>query len=925
MPLDLLTNLKSFIDAPCGGQWFRANLHVHAKGNTPDAIVEAAHKAGISLLAVTDHNSFAHVADVRSAAVKHSNGRLAVLSGIEITLHEGAHLIAIFDEDMTEDEQTSFLGAVGLPLDGSEKNVVKDHTCSEVLREISDRNGITLVPHPFTGAIGLLDSARKMPTRMDWLESGNLGLIQIPDDKVKYVGHDDSGTWQNRYILTSTPKKIIESTDYSFSPLPPGEAGKPDDIENGATWLKLGSLNANGLRQVTCEPRTRISQVPPTPPKRNRILGLTVTGGSFDGLQIPFASDLTCIFGENHSGKSAILDFISFAIARDAILVGEDRETERDTLFRRLNAILQSGSIVSLFLLRDGTAYCFTRLYAPTLDKDGKIAGIEHDPDIFRYDSDRHELVPEGYDGPSFLPEIYPQGHVGLLRRSAQTQLALIDDLAGLTTSRASREELRTRLHKNAEILTRLYETQEEQTGKVGRLASLKAQLADLEKSLAETNHDLWEASTPLTQGFRSKLETLKEALTGDCSATTIATCKMPEIVVDKEKMAESDLLESLATLSSGFNKKMEALYLQLATAVTELHNDATDILDKWDNAYARHSQELSRVLREKGFDSPEQHLQKIRHIKTEIQDILKMHQPALASTRTALAQTEKERYELLDAYRRACDEVQTDRTAMTTTLNDRLAPDIRVTFGKPDPSEYAALLGALCDQVSSKDHRISRREEQLGLIVGAVTPRQLAEAVVNNGSFRLDSKTTTTLASHCRITDNTQNVLCRLADKILALHELQVFEPDPVPQITVRREGMDKFADLLTQMSPGEQSSAILAIALMAREMPLLIDQPEDELGYSYIVNKIVPKILDAKTARQMIMISHNANIPVLGDAEWLMKVRNDPVEGQPKCSVERAGVFEDRRLTSHLLGLEGGERAFLIRQYRYAVPQRS
>ena len=106
---------------------------------------------------------------------------------------------------------------------------------------------------------------------------------------------------------------------------------------------------------------------------------------------------------------------------------------------------------------------------------------------------------------------------------------------------------------------------------------------------------------------------------------------------------------------------------------------------------------------------------------------------------------------------------------------------------------------------------------------------------------------------------------------------------------------------------------------------MPLIIDQPEDELGYSYIVNKIVPKILEAKRERQVMLISHNANIPVLADAEYLVKIRNDPVASQSKCTIEESGTFAHETMCDKLLELEGGERAFQIRQYRYAIPRRA
>uniref|UniRef100_UPI0040253184 AAA family ATPase n=1 Tax=Candidatus Wunengus californicus TaxID=3367619 RepID=UPI0040253184 len=356
MTMERLVDLRHFLNNKHGAQWYKVNLHVHAKGQNPDEIVEKAIEARISLIAITDHNTFRFVKSVQDAAKKRPEVNLVVLPGIEITLEEGAHILAIFDEDFDETKQTHFLGTLKIPLNGSDKTAVKDKTCSEVLTDITDSKGITVVPHPFSEDIGFLDKARKITTKMTWLESGNIGLIQILEDKVKFIGHYD-GTWHNRYILASTPKTQISLTDYSLSPINVSEAKSASEIDNGCSWLKMGSLTVRGLRQVTCEPRTCISQIQPVENKKYKLLGLTVKGGFFDGLKIGFSSELTCIFGENHSGKTAVFDFISFALGRDLSVLSIDRKDEYDLLLRRLNAILQPDGEVNLSLKKDNITY----------------------------------------------------------------------------------------------------------------------------------------------------------------------------------------------------------------------------------------------------------------------------------------------------------------------------------------------------------------------------------------------------------------------------------------------------------------------------------------------------------------------------------------------------------------------------------------
>jgi len=126
----------------------------------------------------------------------------------------------------------------------------------------------------------------------------------------------------------------------------------------------------------------------------------------------------------------------------------------------------------------------------------------------------------------------------------------------------------------------------------------------------------------------------------------------------------------------------------------------------------------------------------------------------------------------------------------------------------------------------------------------------------------------------------------------------------------------------LRTGLSPGEQSAALLTVALLTRTMPLILDQPEDELGYSYVVHLVVPKVLSAKASRQLLVVTHNANIPVLGDADHVIRMENRP--GEPKgraCVIDQAGCFEDPKVTAALLDLEGGAQAFQFRNHRYAL----
>ena len=86
-----------------------------------------------------------------------------------------------------------------------------------------------------------------------------------------------------------------------------------------------------------------------------------------------------------------------------------------------------------------------------------------------------------------------------------------------------------------------------------------------------------------------------------------------------------------------------------------------------------------------------------------------------------------------------------------------------------------------------------------------------------------------------------------------------------------------------LGELSTGQKATALLYLLLMETKAPLVLDQPEDNLDNRFISEGIVPKIRSEKRRRQFIFATHNANIPVLGDAELIvgMKAAGEAGEG--------------------------------------------
>lgn len=121
-------------------------------------------------------------------------------------------------------------------------------------------------------------------------------------------------------------------------------------------------------------------------------------------------------------------------------------------------------------------------------------------------------------------------------------------------------------------------------------------------------------------------------------------------------------------------------------------------------------------------------------------------------------------------------------------------------------------------------------------------------------------------------------------------------------------------------QLSLGQQQSVLLAIMLSAENnIPLIIDQPEDNLDGEFIYQSVIPVLRRAKERRQVIIVTHNANIAVLGDAEQIIVLRASNEYGR---IVSRGSIDDPETREAACALLEGSREAFQRRSRIYGVP---
>lgn len=147
---------------------------------------------------------------------------------------------------------------------------------------------------------------------------------------------------------------------------------------------------------------------------------------------------------------------------------------------------------------------------------------------------------------------------------------------------------------------------------------------------------------------------------------------------------------------------------------------------------------------------------------------------------------------------------------------------------------------------------------------------------------------------------------------------------------------------DELLSMSPGKKGTVLLILFLQisSAEYPILIDQPEDNLDNRTIYDLLCKIVKETKIDRQIIIVSHNANLVVATDSENIIvanqegqdlekkksEFRFEYVNGALEFSFEKdekiKGVLYQQGIKEHVCDiLEGGNEAFKQREKKYAI----
>ena len=152
-------------------------------------------------------------------------------------------------------------------------------------------------------------------------------------------------------------------------------------------------------------------------------------------------------------------------------------------------------------------------------------------------------------------------------------------------------------------------------------------------------------------------------------------------------------------------------------------------------------------------------------------------------------------------------------------------------------------------------------------------------------------------------------------------LDRLDLWFPEDSLDVQYSTTGDGQKLRSIQEGSPGQKTAALLAFLLSYGEEPLVLDQPEDDLDNHLIYELIVTQLREVKRHRQIIVVTHNPNIVVNGDAELVVALTARGGETQK----EREGSLQNKQVRDTICDvMEGGRDAFEQRYRRIALEGR-
>ena len=923
-----------------GSRWWKFDFHTHtpastdtpwAKKNLVLSLEDWLLKfmaAGVDCVAVTDHNSGASIDGLKAAYRRMKQQadegtppdgfrELTLFPGVEISVNGGFHLLAIFDPSATARTISDLLATVRYQGTDGDSDGVTRASPADVVQAVLDANGIPIPAHSDQEK-GLL---RVNPgTRECALDPHT--VRQVMDiEGLLAVEWLDTALPVPTYVEKELDRaaKVLGSDCHSFQ-----GSGVPG---SRFTWIKMARsalhgrrLTLEGLRLALLDGngvsvrRSDEGAFEPFQTPTHFVTGVEIDSARFMGNGAPERLEFTpyynALIGGRGTGKSTVVHAMRMAYRQEKELrrLGEKTEPYRQfTSFaepakgRDGDGALRDNTEILIDLMRDGAAH---RLH---WHQDGRGVVVEEQDGSGEWRASASQAV----TAERFPIQLFSQGQIAAMAGEGRQALLDVIDLAAEVGD----------LHRGFEEARRTYFSQRARLRELeGRLESrpeYERKLADMNRkleALARSHHaEILKAHQQALRQRREveitleqlqttsgRIESLvQDLLLDDWPAGTFDRAKDQDAIAWRAEAERvlTEAREALAKTAHSLAEKVEALGADRRLA--EWRRRA----DKAQTDY----QALQAALAEQGVTDP-QAFGRLVQGRQQLEGQLKQLDQLRKDREAHEAENQAQWMRVLDA-RKAITSARERFVSATLAANDFVRMKV-IGFGFEERSIERSLRSLLDVQDERFQHDILRFDggEPAGGLASEL-------AIADDRDVRLEEVKRRLIAADKGFGGHFRNYLQRKLETPEFSDHIRCWFPDDDLRIEYSRAGDGRDWSAITQGSQGQRSAALLAFLLAFGDEPLILDQPEDDLDNHLIYELIVRQIRENKQRRQLIIVTHNPNVVVNGDAEMVHAFDF----GGGQCRVAKRGALQEKAVREEVCRvMEGGREAFSRRWAR-------
>jgi DNA repair exonuclease SbcCD ATPase subunit len=615
---------------------------------------------------------------------------------------------------------------------------------------------------------------------------------------------------------------------------------------------------------------------------------IEVSGGFLPGLSVSLPPGLTCIIGARGSGKSTLAEAVRFALC--------GLSSAPKPCADLIQANLAGGALVTITASADGSSrYTIKR-------------GLKQNPVLLT--SDGRAINSVDLDRGTFLPlDAYSSLEIEAIADEVlgQKRRNLLDELRSdqMRNIQLSLGESTRALEANADRIRTAQRTIQDLTEQIEELGDVRARLNAILPADRESGADFGRLSRQqqLNQREVAKLDSAERDL--KTLAQTLDQLRREALSVFAARLVEDQSAnagtlrpydDGLAALLGPVEKHIYAIQTRIHEAQTSLAEARERIAE----FHTNHAGEMTKLAALNQAASEQARLRASLEQQVARLEALEQQRAELNSELRALLDRRKE---LKTDHVLTRDQISRMRDEVASELQHEAGERVRIRVMRN--ADHLAYQEMLVEGV--KGARVRNQTEIINTLM-QLRPEQLAQLIQANDLESFEELTHFGSERSRKILDSFREAVDPLLLEVIAIEDRIGIE------LNVSTSGRPHFKDA-SDLSRGQKCTALLPILLARRDNPLIIDQPEDNLDNHFIFETVVNAVQRLKKRRQMIFITHNANIPVLAEAELVLVMNSDGRVGV----VEKCGSVDECREQIIDL-LEGGREAFDLRSKRYA-----